>query len=64
VSPRGVLARGYAIVTGPDGGIVRDAARLASGDAVAVALAKGGFEARVTVTDPDPDKPRSDTGTD
>jgi len=50
VSPRAVLARGYAIVTGPDGRITRSAATLAAGDAVSVALADGGFHARVTAT--------------
>ncbi|HYF60624.1 MAG TPA: exodeoxyribonuclease VII large subunit, partial [Burkholderiaceae bacterium] len=69
VSPRGVLARGYAIVTGPGGGIVRDAGTLAPGDAVSVALAAGGFEARVLASTPAPgasaaavDEPDSDPG--
>jgi exodeoxyribonuclease VII large subunit len=53
VSPRAVLARGYAIVTGADGSIVRRAAGLAAGDAVSVALADGRFDARVTGVDPD-----------
>ena len=51
VSPQGVLARGYAIVTRPDGRIARSAGELAAGDAVSVALASGGFEARVTAID-------------
>jgi exodeoxyribonuclease VII large subunit len=48
VSPQAVLARGYAIVTGPDGAIARRAATLSPGDAIAVRLADGGFDARVT----------------
>ena len=60
VSPRGVLARGYAIVTGPDGMIVRSGAALAPGDAVSVALGEGGFDARVTSAAVA--KPASDTG--
>ncbi len=47
VSPRAVLARGYAIVTGPDGQIVRDAASVAPGEHVAVALGHGSLDARV-----------------
>jgi exodeoxyribonuclease VII large subunit len=50
VSPSAVLARGYAIVTGPDGAIVRSAGAVAPGDAVSVALGDGGFDARVTAT--------------
>ena len=60
VSPRGVLARGYAIVTGPDGMIVRSGAALAPGDAVSVALGEGGFDARVTSAGHA--EPASDTG--
>jgi exodeoxyribonuclease VII large subunit len=60
VSPRGVLARGYAIVTGPDGAIVRSAATLAPGDAVSVALGEGGFDARVSAATQT--KPASDKG--
>jgi exodeoxyribonuclease VII large subunit len=60
VSPRGVLARGYAIVTGPDGSIVRRGIALAPGDAVSVALGEGGFDARVTSAGAG--KPASDTG--
>jgi exodeoxyribonuclease VII large subunit len=62
VSPSAVLARGYAIVTGADGGIVRSAATLAAGDPVSVTLGEGGFDARVTATTTD-GKARSDTGT-
>ena len=67
VSPQAVLERGYAIVTGPDAGIVRDAAALAPGDAVTVALARGRLEARVLVSEPAgraPPKPVSGSGAD
>jgi exodeoxyribonuclease VII large subunit len=41
LSPLAVLARGYAICTIPDGGIVRDARALAPGDPVRVHLHRG-----------------------
>ncbi len=53
LNPRGVLARGYAIVTTVDGVIVDDAARLAAGEAVALAFARGSAEATITRRDPD-----------
>lgn len=71
VSPNAVLARGYAIVTGPGGGIVRDASTLGTGDAVSVALSRGDFGARVESVRPaglaehaPTRKPDSDAGTD
>jgi exodeoxyribonuclease VII large subunit len=51
VSPRAVLERGFAIVRGPDGAILRSAAQVGPGDAVAVTLAEGGFAARVEAED-------------
>ena len=48
LNPRGVLARGYAIVTARDGAIIDDAARLAPGDTVTLALARGSAEATIT----------------
>jgi exodeoxyribonuclease VII large subunit len=41
LSPEAVLDRGYAIVTAKDGAIVEDAARLAIGDDVELAFARG-----------------------
>ena len=41
LNPHAVLDRGYAIVTAADGAIVHDAAQLAVGDDVALALARG-----------------------
>jgi exodeoxyribonuclease VII large subunit len=46
LSPRATLERGYAIVRGPDG-VIRSGAEVAAGDAVAVDLGRGGFDARV-----------------
>ncbi len=46
LSPRATLARGYAIVRGPDG-ILRSGEGLAAGALVEVELAQGGFDARV-----------------
>jgi len=53
LNPREVLARGYAIVTKSDGSIVDDAARLAHGEAVALAFARGSAEATITRRDAD-----------
>lgn len=48
--PQGVLRRGYAIVRGPDGRILREAAAVDRGEAVAVQLSKGSLQATVTET--------------
>jgi exodeoxyribonuclease VII large subunit len=48
LSPQAVLDRGYAIVTRPDGRVVQDAATLAPGDAVELALARGRAGATIT----------------
>lgn len=48
--PQGVLRRGYAIVRGPDGRILRDATAVDRGEAVAVQLSKGSLAATVTET--------------
>jgi exodeoxyribonuclease VII large subunit len=45
VSPQAVLERGYAIVSGPDGAVLRDADRLRAGDRLSVRLARGRIEA-------------------
>jgi len=52
LGPQAVLARGYAIVQAADGRIVRDAATLAAGDALDIALARGRLGAKVTGTKP------------
>lgn len=46
--PAGVLRRGYAIVRGPSGQVLRDAASVDRGAAIAVQLAKGTVTAEVT----------------
>jgi exodeoxyribonuclease VII large subunit len=48
LSPARTLERGYAIVTGPDGSIVRVASALSVGDAIRVKLSRGGLTATVT----------------
>ncbi|HEY2274822.1 MAG TPA: exodeoxyribonuclease VII large subunit [Steroidobacteraceae bacterium] len=48
VSPLATLARGFAIVTGADGTLVTEAARVAPGEAIEARLAHGILMARVT----------------
>jgi exodeoxyribonuclease VII large subunit len=48
LSPQRTLDRGYAVVTGPDGSVVRQAAALAPGDSVGIRLAAGRVTAAVT----------------
>ena len=55
LSPEDTLRRGYAIVRGPDGGVVVEARRLAPGDAVAVTVARGAFDATVSAVPASPD---------
>ena len=45
LSPAATLERGYAIVTGPGGAIVRDAQAVAAGAVVTVRVASGAFQA-------------------
>ncbi len=47
VSPEATLARGYAIVQGPEGGVLRRAAAVAPGDRLAIRLAEGRLRATV-----------------
>ena len=47
-SPLAILERGYAVVTGPDGAVLREAAALEAGDRLRVRLARGALGARVT----------------
>ena len=55
LSPLACLARGYAIVRRGDaaGPVVRDAATLAAGDAVALVFARGRARARIDATEPE-----------
>jgi exodeoxyribonuclease VII large subunit len=48
LNPQAVLERGYAIVTTADGAIVHDAERLAIGEDVGLAFARGTAGARIT----------------
>lgn len=48
LSPLATLDRGYAVVVGPDGALVRDAAQVHRGDTVRVRLARGHLAADVT----------------
>jgi exodeoxyribonuclease VII large subunit len=48
LSPSGVLARGYSIVTKADGSVVRDAEQLHSDDPVTMQFARGKATARIT----------------
>ncbi len=52
LSPRSTLARGYAIVRGEQGAILRSAAGLLPGARVEVELAEGAFGADVRETRP------------
>jgi exodeoxyribonuclease VII large subunit len=52
VSPLATLQRGYAIVTGPDGVVVTDAAHLKVGDKITTRLARGSAVAQVTGVKP------------
>jgi exodeoxyribonuclease VII large subunit len=51
LNPQRVLERGYAIVTTAEGTVVDDASRLAVGDEVALAFARGGADAKITRRD-------------
>jgi exodeoxyribonuclease VII large subunit len=57
-SPLAILERGYAVVTGPDGAVLREAAAVAAGEGVRVRLARGAFGARVTDIDTDSEEGR------
>jgi exodeoxyribonuclease VII large subunit len=50
LNPQAVLERGYGIVRDAEGQVVRDAARLSPGDAIAISLARGEADARVEST--------------
>jgi exodeoxyribonuclease VII large subunit len=50
-SPLGVLERGYAIATDAEGMVLRDAARVAPGDTVAIRLYRGRLTTEVKSTD-------------
>ncbi len=51
LDPQRVLARGYAIVSRPDGVVIRSAAQVAVGDRLRVRVADGAFSAHVAATE-------------
>jgi len=53
VSPLAVLGRGYALLTGPQGQVIRESTQLAAGDTVHARLAAGRITAVVNRIDPD-----------
>ena len=57
-SPLRALARGYAVVTSPEGRIIRDPAEAPAGSPLRMRLAAGGLLARSE--GPDPDYPTDD----
>ena len=48
LSPKAVLGRGYALVFGPDGRLLRDAAEVQAGVKITATLAEGSLDATVT----------------
>lgn len=52
LSPQSTLDRGYAVVRGASGAVVREAARLEAGERVAIRFAQGAAEAAITTTTP------------
>lgn len=53
LSPLAVLNRGYSLVFGPDGNLVRDAGMVNKGDLLKIRPARGKLEARVEASDED-----------
>ncbi|HWP94495.1 MAG TPA: exodeoxyribonuclease VII large subunit [Gammaproteobacteria bacterium] len=56
VSPLATLARGYAVVYGPDGSILTDARTVKTGDTITARLARGRLAARVERTEEEQDR--------
>ena len=52
LSPLATLERGYAIVTGPDGGVLTESAKVSPDENIGVRLARGSLAARVTRSEP------------
>jgi exodeoxyribonuclease VII large subunit len=52
LSPVSILNRGYALVFGSEGGLLKDAQRVKPGDEVSARLARGRIRARVSATEP------------
>jgi len=56
LSPKAILARGYALVFDGKGNLVKDAAKLNKGDSVRAQLGHGEFTAKVDEAKPDTTK--------
>jgi exodeoxyribonuclease VII large subunit len=56
LSPLATLERGYAIVTGSDGAVLTESAKVSTGEDIGVRLARGSLAARVTKSDPPEDR--------
>jgi exodeoxyribonuclease VII large subunit len=59
VSPLAVLSRGYAVVTHPDGAVVRKASEVKSGDPLRVRVSEGEFGVEVQDSNPKSQIPKS-----
>ena len=57
LSPVAILNRGYALVFDADGRLVKDAARLKTGQEISARLARGRVRAKVSGTEPESGKP-------
>jgi exodeoxyribonuclease VII large subunit len=55
LSPLKILDRGYAIVTGESGGVIKEAGQAPEGSAIGVRLARGRIAARVFESEPGPE---------
>jgi exodeoxyribonuclease VII large subunit len=55
LSPLKILDRGYAIVTGESGGVIKEAGQAPEGSAIGVRLARGRITARVFESEPGPE---------
>jgi exodeoxyribonuclease VII large subunit len=53
LNPHAVLERGYALAQHADGSVIRDAAKLVSGDAIQIKLARGRVGAEVRSVEPE-----------
>jgi exodeoxyribonuclease VII large subunit len=56
LAPARTLERGYAVVTGPSGAVIRSAASVQAGDTITIRLAAGRLEATVTGVEPAGDR--------
>jgi len=57
LSPHATLGRGYAVITRPDGSLVRSIIQVSAGDDVGVRLQDGFFDAAIKIVRPESDQP-------